>query len=255
MTEVKALAFDIFGTVVDWRSSVSEELSMRAHRKMGSSISDDLKYKVESMSWPTFAQAWRDSYVTFTKNYDPSKDEWKTVDEHHHDSLRDLLDTHDLKGLYSDAEIESLSLVWHRLTPWSDSSEGLEKLSTRYTTSTLSNGNTDLLADLTDFGELKFYELFSAETFKAYKPNPATYLGVAEKLDLQPHQLAMVAAHLGDLKSARKCGLRTIYVERKEEEAWEKTEQRYQEAKNWVDLWVTEKEDGLLTVARKLAEL
>ncbi|KAM0264482.1 hypothetical protein ACHAQJ_000673 [Trichoderma viride] len=260
LTNVKALLFDIFGTVVDWRSSVTDEISLRTFRKLSSenALSPALKTRLESLTqsdWDDFIQEWRNSYIAFTRSFNPETDAWKSIDEHHYDSLVELLQKWDLEGLFTETEIESLSLVWHRLTPWADSPDGLTELSRKYTTGTLSNGNTSLLRDLNDFSSLPFHKVFSAETFKAYKPNPATYLGAVQALGLRPEEVALVAAHLGDLHAAKGCGLRTIYVERQREEAWKKEEERYIEAKKWVDLWVTEEENGLLTVAEKLAEL
>lgn len=263
LTNVKALLFDVFGTVVDWRSSVTDELSLRTFRKLSSSSSEDvlspaLRARLEGLTpadWDRFIQEWRNSYIAFVRAFNPETDAWKSIDEHHRDSLVELLAKWDLEGLFSETEIESLSLVWHRLVPWPDSADGLAQLSRRYTTGTLSNGNTSLLRDLRDFGGLAFHEIFSAETFKAYKPNPATYLGAVSALGLQPEEVALVATHLGDLHGARACGLRTIYVEREREEAWGREEERYAEARAWVDLWVTEEERGLVTVAEKLAAL
>ncbi|RFU72893.1 haloacid dehalogenase, type ii [Trichoderma arundinaceum] len=260
LTNVKALLFDIFGTVVDWRSSVTDELSLRTFRKLSSEgvLLPALKTRLESLSqadWDRFIQEWRDSYIAFTRSFNPETDAWKSIDQHHRDSLVELLQKWDLEGLFTETEIESLSLVWHRLTPWPDSPDGLAELGRRYTTGTLSNGNTSLLRDLNDFGNLPFHKIFSAETFKAYKPNPATYLGAVRALGLQPEEVALVATHLGDLHAARGCGLRTVYIERDREEAWGQEEERYKEAKTWTDLWVTEEERGLLTVAEKLSEL
>ncbi|KAL7790035.1 HAD-like domain-containing protein [Trichoderma ceciliae] len=260
LTNVKALLFDIFGTVVDWRASVTDEISLRTFRKLSSEglLSSALKARLESLTqsdWDRFIQEWRNSYIAFTRSFNPETDAWKSIDQHHYDSLVELVEKWDLEGLFTETEIESLSLVWHRLTPWPDSPDGLAELSRRYTTGTLSNGNTSLLRDLNDFGSLSFHEMFSAETFKAYKPNPATYLGAVQALGLQPEEVALVAAHLGDLHAARGCGLRTVYIERDGEEVWGREEERYQEAKTWVDLWVTEEERGLLTAAEKLTEL
>ncbi|KAJ4863042.1 haloacid dehalogenase-like hydrolase domain-containing protein [Trichoderma breve] len=261
LTNIKALLFDVFGTVVDWRSSVTDEISLRIFRKLSSQenpLPATLKARLEGLTqkdWDRFIQEWRDSYSAFTRSFNKDTDPWKSVDEHHHDSLVELLEKWDLEGLFTETEIESLSLVWHRLTPWPDSADGLAELGRRYATGTLSNGNTSLLRDLADFGGLSFHKIFCAETFKAYKPDPAVYLGAVRALGLQPEEVALVATHLGDLHAARACSLRTIYVERDREEAWGKEEERYIEAKNWVDLWVTEGENGLLTVAEKLGEL
>ena len=260
LLSVKALAFDVFGTVVNWRASVVEELTLRAHRKLHSAhpAAADVKSRLESLTvqdWGRFAQEWRDSYKAFTTSFDPDKDDWKTIDAHHRDSLVALLEAWDLEELFSQNEIESLSLVWHRLAPWPDAPGGLRSLGEKFTTATLSNGNISLLQDLCGFGNLSFGRLFSAETFHAYKPNPATYLGLASQLGMEPCEVAMVAAHLGDLKAASECGLRTIYVQRADEEAWGEEEERFQGAKKWVDLWVTEEQVGLVALARSMEEL
>lgn len=256
LASIKALTFDVFGTVVAWRATVTEELSLRAHRKVTSpSVSTSIKERLD-IDWGDFAQQWRNSYGTFTKGFDPDKDAWKSVDEHHRDSLVTLLAERGLEGVYNDAEIESLSLVWHRLLPHEDSSAGLSALSKRYDLATLSNGNTSLLRDLVDYSPdpLPFDHLLSAETFGAYKPHPNTYLGAARELGVDPSEVAMVAAHLGDLESARRYGLRTIYIERQGEEVWAEEEPRYAEARKWVDLWVGREQEGIKTIARALED-
>lgn len=258
LASIKAITCDVFGTIVDWRSSVTEELYLRAFRKQSSQISADLKSRLEALGeedWGRFAQEWRSSYGIFTKGFDPEKDTWKSVDQHHLDSLVELLRKWHLEDLYSASEIESLSLVWHRLIPWSDSSKGLGELGRSVKTSTLSNGNASLLRDLNDFGNLRFQNIITAEQFKAYKPNPKVYLGAVRELGCEPSEVAMVAAHLNDLEGARSCGLRTVYIERSREEAWGKDDERYQQAREWVDLWITEEEDGLVTFANKLKEI
>jgi 2-haloacid dehalogenase len=258
LAKVKGLVFDVFGTVVDWRPSVTEELNLRAYRKASSDLPRDLKARVQALSeddWDKFAQEWRDSYGAFCHTFDPDRDAWKDVDQHHRDSLVGLLEKWNLSGLFSESELDSLSLVWHRLQPWDDSSKGLEKLGKTYLTSTLSNGNLSLLRDLDDFGRLGFKKILSAETFRAYKPNPAVYLGAAREMGFEPEEIALVAAHLEDLAAAKSCGLRTIYIERQREEEWSKDEDKYKQAKDWVDIWVTEEEDGILAVAQKLSEV
>ena len=155
-------------------------------------------------------------------------------------------------GLYAEDEVKDLSLVWHRLDPWADSPSGLQKLGTKFITSTLSNGNQSLLKDLDAHGALGFRRLQSSADFKAYKPHSSVYKGAAKAMGLEPGEVAMVAAHLGDLKAARDCGFRTIYVERKQEEDWKAEQQEYKDAKTWVDMWVTEEEDGFMEMARRL---
>jgi 2-haloacid dehalogenase len=259
LSNVKALTFDVFGTVVDWRASVIEELVLRAHRKktatdLPEAVSSRLQILGEE-DWARFAQEWRNTYKQFCHFFDPAVDKWKTVDQHHRDSLVELLAKWDLTGLYSETEIDSLSLVWHRLKPWDDSLAGLQALGKQFVTSTLSNGNVNLLRDLDDFGGLGFRQILSAENFNAYKPHPSVYRGAASKLGLSIEEVAMVAAHLADLKAARACGMRTVFVERPQEELWKPESDDYKEAKNWVDIWVSmEDGGGFETVAKKLAE-
>ncbi|KAM7221095.1 haloacid dehalogenase [Rhypophila decipiens] len=256
---VKALTFDVFGTAVDWRTTVTEALVHAAEHIQKadefSSLPEDLQTNLKSMtrdSWGTFAQDWRNSYGSFIISFVPGETPWKDIDAHHRDSLLELLEKWHLSGIYSPDEVERLSKIWHFLAPWPDSSEGLHTLGKRFVVSTLSNGNQSLLADLNEFGNLGFQRLISAEDFRAYKPNPATYLGACRGLGLEPREVAMVAAHLGDLAAARSHGLKTIYVERSREEDWDRDEQRYREAKEWVDLWISQEEAGFIEVARRL---
>jgi 2-haloacid dehalogenase len=261
LSAIKALTFDIFGTTVDWRSSVVEELTLRAHRKQSSDLPAAQKERLQQLNehdWARFAQTWRNTYVRFVAAFNPERDQWRTIDEHHRDSLAELLAEWGLGDVYTDAEIQSLSMVWHRLAPWPDTTDGLERLrgSGKLVLATLSNGNRELVADLNDFGALGFGELFCAETFRAYKPRPEVYLGAVSRMGLEPAQVAMVACHMGDLKAARACGLRTIYVERPEEEAWDKEGEEFRAARDWVDLWIGQADsDGFNTMAEKLLEV
>ncbi|KAI1140311.1 haloacid dehalogenase [Hypoxylon sp. FL0543] len=256
---VKALTFDVFGTVVDWRSTVHQELVKLAREKIESpafnTLPESLRTRFKALTdenWAKFGQEWRDSYNKFTRSFVPGKTAWKDIDTHHYDSLHDLLRKWGLTGIYTEDELLSLSLVWHNLKPWDDSAAGIRRLGTRFVTATLSNGNQSLLQDLNAGGNLGFRKLISTADFGAYKPHPSTYLGAAAAIGFRPEEVAMVAAHLGDLAGARAAGLRTIYVERPREEAWGPEEQQYKEARAWVDLWVTESEDGFLEVARRL---
>ncbi|KAL7623077.1 hypothetical protein AAE478_006756 [Parahypoxylon ruwenzoriense] len=256
---IKALTFDVFGTVVNWRLTVHRELVKRAREKIASptfsSLPEPSRARLQSMTdddWATFVQEWRTSYYEFTRGFVPGESEWKDIDTHHYDALHGLLQKWGIAGVFTDDEARSLSLVWHRLEPWDDSAAGIQKLGTRFVTSTLSNGNRSLLKDLNDYGGLGFRRIVSTADFGAYKPHPSTYLGAADTLGVRPEEVAMVAAHLGDLAAARSNGLRTIYVERPQEEAWGGGEERYKEAREWVDLWVAEREGGFLEVAKRL---
>ncbi len=256
---IKGLAFDVFGTVVNWRYSIEEAMTQGAAGKIRSEAFTRLPAEVQARAkkltaadWAVFAQEWRGLYGKFTRSFVPGQTPWKDIDTHHRESLLELLDKWGLTGLYTADEIEGLSKTWHFLRPWPDSSEGIHRLGTRLITTTLSNGNQSLLRDLTGHGDLGFQQIISAEDFRAYKPSPTVYLGACKRLNLEPHQVAMVAAHLGDLASAREQGLRTIYVERSKEEAWKPGDENYENARNWVDMWVREDEEGFMEVAKRL---
>lgn len=245
LADVRACTFDVFGTVVDWRTSIVAALqkaALKANSQQGAEF-----------DWPAFAQEWRDSYGQFTQSFVPGVTPWKDIDTHHKDSLIELLLKHNLDHVFSADEIEKLSKEWHYLQPWEDSAAGIKLLGSKVTTATLSNGNQSLLKDLNDFGKLGFQKFFSAEDFKAYKPNKAVYLGAVKELGLEPGQVAMVAAHLGDLYYARSNGLKTVYIERPAEEAHFKPgSKEYEDAKKWVDLWVSEGKGGILEAARRM---
>lgn len=226
---------------MDWRTTVTDYLSIRASSALKSPtrfIPAPARASAAAVSWASFAQDWRDTYTRFCSKHDPSS-EFVSVDQHHQDSLRDLIVGQGLEGLWSAEEVLDISRIWHYLTPWVDSAQGLKELDQQgITTSTLSNGNISLLQDLVTHANLHFTHLFSAETFKAYKPDRRTYLGAVEKLGLEPEDCAMVAAHLGDLDAARKSGLRTVYIERKGEEAWSKAEIDKTREEGWVNVWI-----------------
>ena len=229
----------VFGTLVDRRITVSPYLSHRAALARESPSSSIPLYVRELfVSWDAFAQDWRDEYSRFCSDYSPSS-AFITVDEHHLHSLRTLIAKYGLDGLWTDEEMLDISRIWHCLDPWEDSSQGLKRLSSAgFPRCALSNGNISLLQDLATHGSLQFDHLFSAETFKAYKPNPRTYLGAVEKLGLKPEECAMVAAHLGDLDAAKKLGLNTVYIERREEESWPQEQLEQAKAEGWVDVWI-----------------
>lgn len=254
---LKVLFFDVFGTVVDWRSSVShalEEASSHALKDTKKVLPEKLRQTASAFTtdnWHTFVQEWRTSYYHFTRTFDKSKS-FVSVDQHHYDSLVELLNKWELEGLFTDDEVRDLALSWHRLRPWPDSVKGLERLNTKFQTCTLSNGNSSLLNELKEYGSLPFGHVASAEDFGAYKPSPLVYNGGAAKFGVTPQQCALVAAHLYDLKAAKKCGFYTIYVERPLEENLPAEEIATFKNDGTVDLWVTEEENGFLEVARRL---
>ena len=255
----------VFGTVVDWRTTVTKYLERRALETLNSnssSIPTAIRVKCSEIDWPAFAQEWRNSYYEFTRDQARRKDShepspFKTVDDHHLDSLRALLQHHAISGLWTDDQVVHISRIWHHLDGWPDSSPGLTALKNKgLIICTLSNGNVELLADMAAHAHLPWTHLFSAEQFGAYKPHPSVYTSACAELGLEPGQCTMVAAHLADLEAARECGLQTIYVERVGEESWSTGKIHDAKSRGWVDMWVGIGDDsvggGLLEIARNL---
>jgi len=199
--EVKALAFDVFGTVVDWRSTIVEE---GARFSAGTGLAVD---------WGRFADAWRGRYRPSMDRVMRGELPWMTIDALNRLALDDLLREFGIDAL-TDDQRAGLNRVWHRLRPWPDSISGLTRLRARYTLATLSNGNMSLLVDLSKHSRLPWDCVLSAELARAYKPAPATYHLTYTLLDLQPEQVMMVAAHQEDLRAARAEGLRTAFIPR-----------------------------------------
>ncbi len=193
----KVLAFDIFGTVVDWHGSIVREL-----RDLHPQLDGD-----------AFVTAWRAGYQPAMRRVRSGELGWTLIDDLHRMILDELLPRFGLARL-TEAQRRHLNQVWHRLDAWPDSVAGLRRLKRSFTICTLSNGNLGLLTNMAKRAGLPWDCILSAEVFRAYKPDPATYLGVAKVFDLDPNQVMLVAAHHDDLAGARACGLRTAYIER-----------------------------------------
>ena len=201
---VKALVFDVFGTVVDWRGSIIREGRALGRRK---------KLKAD---WPAFADAWRAGYRPAMARVRSGELPWTKIDDLHRLILDDLLPRFAL-GRLAEADIDHLNRVWHRLQPWPDARAGLAKLKRRHVIATLSNGNVALLTNMAKRAKLPWDCILSAEVVRHYKPDPQTYLGAADLLGVEPGELMMVAAHKDDLHAARACGLKTAFVPRPRE--------------------------------------
>ncbi|KAK5092344.1 hypothetical protein LTR70_003969 [Exophiala xenobiotica] len=250
----KALLTDVFGTVVDWRSTVTDHLVKTADETLNSpaaSIPSAVRTAAASVDWGDLAAQWRRSYYHFTRSYDPSQGGFKSVDQHHLEALIRLLRDNNLEGLWDEQELTETSMIWHFLDPWPDSADGLNMLNQKFETATLSNGNTSLLTDLAEYAKLPYKHIVSAEEFKAYKPHPNVYNGAAKRLGLEPSQCALIAAHLGDLEASKRCGYQTIYIERAQEEGWETEKVEQAKKEGWVDMWVSIDEGGFEEVARR----
>ncbi|MDG2421169.1 MAG: haloacid dehalogenase type II [Gammaproteobacteria bacterium] len=196
---VKALTFDVFGTVVDWRSSIIRE---------GQILSANKGLEVD---WPEFADRWRGGYGPAMNRVRSGELPWTKIDDLHRLVLDELVEEFNLSGL-SEQELDHFNRAWHRLTPWPDTVSGLNRLKTKYIITTLSNGNVSLLTNMAKNAGLPWDAVLSAELAKHYKPDPEAYLTAADLLSLPPEQVMMVAAHPGDLRAAARAGLRTAYV-------------------------------------------
>ena len=193
----KVLAFDVFGTVVDWHSGIAREV-----QALRPAVDGD-----------AFALAWRSGYQPAMRRVMSGELGWTLIDDLHRLILDGLVARFGLEDL-SEAEMQQLNTAWHRLDPWPDVVQGLARLKTRHVICTLSNGNIGLLTNMAKRGGLPWDCILSAEVFRAYKPDPAVYLGVAKVFGVDPGRVMLVAAHQDDLAAARACGLQTAYIER-----------------------------------------
>lgn len=203
-SDVQALLFDVFGTVVDWRGSLIADLTAFG---AGKGI---------TANWEAIVDEWRALYQPGMEAVRSGKRPWTILDVLHRESLEALIAKYDLKGL-SEADKVHLTKAWHRLKPWPDTVAGLTRLKTRYIIGTLSNGNVGLLTRMAKNAGLPWDVVLGAETARAYKPLPEAYLAAARLLNLEPGQVMLVAAHNGDLAAAAECGLATGFVARPNE--------------------------------------
>jgi len=203
--DIRACLFDVFGTVVDWRTSVSRDLAAFAKQK-----------GIAGIDWTEFAVEWR-------KLYQPSMDEVRSgrraftiLDVLHRESLDNLISRYRIKGL-SETDIEHINRVWHRLDPWPDAVPGLTRLKSKFIIAPCSNGNIALMVNMAKRAGLPWDCILGAETARAYKPMPEAYLNSCRQLGLAPASVMMVAAHNHDLKAAKAQGLNTAFVPRPKE--------------------------------------
>ena len=200
----KALVFDTFGTVVDWRGSIIKE-----GKAWG-------KAKGIQIDWARFADRWRAGYGPAMNKVRRGELPWTKIDVLHRMILDDLLKEFHIESL-TEEEKDHWNRVWHRLQPWPDSVGGLTRLRKKYIIAPLSNGNFSLLTDMAKHAGLPWDAILSAELAKRYKPDPETYLMAADLLGIKPGETMMVAAHSSDLKAASGCGLRTGFIHRPDE--------------------------------------
>ena len=197
----KALVFDVFGTVVDWRTSVAAEVDALAKRK---------GFTVDGAK---FADAWRAGYAPSMNRVRTGELPWTRLDTLHRMTLDRILTEFSIPGL-TEAEKNELNRAWHRLRPWPDSVSGLTRLKKKFIIAPLSNGNIALMTDMARNAGLPWDCVLGAELVRHYKPDREVYQSAADFLDLQPADVMMVAAHLGDLRAAKTVGLKTAFVAR-----------------------------------------
>jgi 2-haloacid dehalogenase len=200
-SEVQAIVFDTFGTIVDWRGSL-----IRSLQNFGTE--HDL-----NAPWEKVADRWRAAYLPNLDRVRRGELEWTVLDELHYAALVELLPEFGIASL-AESNLRFLTSCWHRLSAWPDAIDGLRRLRKKYIIGPLSNGNLSLLVNLAKFAELPWDVVFGADLFRHYKPDPETYLGVCAYLGLRPGQVMLGAAHNYDLAAARKLGLRTAFIPR-----------------------------------------
>ena len=201
MSVPRALAFDTFGTVVDWRSSIIRELEEfgRAHGLQ--------------RDWAAMADDWRAGYPPAMDRVRRGELPWTRIDDLHRIILEEILGAAGVTSICVE-EVDELNRAWHRLDPWPDTVAGLTRLKRNFVITTLSNGNVSLLTNMAKRAGLPWDCVISAELFRHYKPDPEAYLGCAELLDVAPGELMLVAAHASDLRGAKRAGLMTAWVDR-----------------------------------------
>ena len=199
--EIKALVFDVFGTVVDWRTSIARE----AEKCLSS--------KRYALDWLSFADAWRGKYQPAMQKIRNGSRGFVRLDVLHKENLIEVLNDFDIKGL-NDLELDNLNKAWHRLDPWPDSVTGLVRLKKKFIIGTMSNGNVALMVNMAKHGDLPWDVILGAEPAQSYKPEPKTYLTGVDWLNLKPSEVLMCAAHNSDLLAAAAQGLRTAFIAR-----------------------------------------
>ncbi len=202
--DIKALLFDVFGTVVDWRSGIIRELSSWG------------KDNHVAADWPAIADGWRGLYQPAMQRIRAGNRGFVRLDILHEENLRDIFAQHGV-DVPTGESLHRLVTAWHRLDPWPDCVSGLERLKSNYIIAPCSNGNIALMTNMAKRAGLPWDVILGAEVAQAYKPDPQAYLGSADALCLLPEECMMVAAHLDDLEAAAELGLATAYVARPDE--------------------------------------
>ena len=200
-SDVSALVYDTFGTLVDWRGSLIAELSGFGQRR-GIAI-----------DWEAFTDAWRAGYQPAMEPIRTGARPFTSLDVLHRETLDRLVGEFGISGL-SEADLQHLNRAWHRLKPWPDVVPGLTRLKQKFIIGPMSNGNTSLLLNMAKNAGIPWDTVLGSDALRAYKPMPEAYLGMCRFLDLPPDRVMLVAAHNGDLAAAQKQGLRTGFIPR-----------------------------------------
>ncbi len=227
--EIKALAFDVFGTVVDWRTPVNREAQALGEAN-----------GLDGVDWGRFADEWRNGYRPAMERVNSGGRPWTTLDVLNRELLDEVVAASGMPGL-SKAEKDDLNGVWHRLDPWPDSVSGLARIREQFLIAALSNGSMAMLANLSKHGGLVWDCVLSVEIFRRYKPAPEVYRGAASLLGLPMGNVMMVAAHKYDLKAAKSQGMQTALVSRPDE--FGPRGQADTGREEWIDLYADDFHD------------
>jgi len=200
---LKAVVFDTFGTISDWRGSITRKGEALAKKK-----------GIDGVDWDAFARAWRAGYRPGLAKVISGEREWTPIDTIHRERLEEILPQFGLGNAFNEDEKADMNLWWHRLDPWPDSIPGLNRIKAKYLISPLSNGSLTLLTTMAKRAGLPWDFVFSSDMPKAYKRDPKVYRNAVELLGIEPHELMLGAAHNDDLEAARTEGLRTGYINR-----------------------------------------
>jgi len=199
--DIRACLFDVFGTVVDWRTSVSRDLAAFAKQK-----------NISGIDWLEFAVEWRKLYQPSMEEVRSGRRPFTILDVLHRESLDKLVARYGIR--LGEADLDHMNRAWHRLEPWPDVVAGLAALKKKYIIAPCSNGNIALMVNLAKHAGLPWDCILGAETARAYKPTPEAYLNSCRQLGLAPSSVLMVAAHNNDLRAAKAQGLKTAFVPR-----------------------------------------
>jgi 2-haloacid dehalogenase len=211
--DMRAALFDVFGTVVDWRSGVARDVGKFLER-----------HAIKGIEPEAFADAWRERYSPAMEEVRAARRAFVPLDRLHFENLLATLGGFGIASQdFPEAELRELNRAWHRLDPWPDAINGLTRMKAKMIIAPLSNGNVSLLLNMAKRAALPWDAILGAELVQAYKPDPEAYLRTASLLDLPPGEIVMVAAHNGDLAAARACGMRTAFVARPTEHGPDQT--------------------------------